>query len=180
VRCFLGIPLPADCRNAIKNSWVIPEPERPSLKLTDPGQWHITLGFFGDVAYDQLIRLVQFIGQALETPPEGAFRIRSIQTFPSKKPTMYAAIVQPEQEAMWQQCVGHLVEMASLCAPQTDRKPWLPHATLARTRNARILDPMEIQLENVGWVPEFATLYRSEPTVNGHKFIPLHEYRLNL
>jgi len=180
VRCFLGIPIPADCRNAIRNNWVVPENERPSLKLSDPGQWHITLAFFGDVAYDQLINLVQFIGQALETPPEGAFHITSIQTFPSKKPTMYVAICKPEQEAMWQQCINQLVDMASLCAPQTDRKPWLPHATLARTRSSRILEPVDISLQNIGWVPEFATLYRSEPTVAGHKYIPLHEYRLNI
>lgn len=180
MRCFLGIPLPADCRNAIRENWVVPEAERPSLKLTDPGQWHITMAFFGDVAYDQLLRLVQMIGQALETPPQGAFHVSSIQTFPSKKPTMYVAKCVPEQEAMWQQCVGQLIEMASLCAPQTDRKPWIPHITLARTRNARILDPVETSLHNIGWVPEFATFYRSEPTVTGHKYIPLHEFRLNV
>jgi 2'-5' RNA ligase len=69
--------------------------------------------------------------------------------------------------------------MASLCAPQIDRKPWLPHINIARTRGGRILEPMEFPLENIGWVPEFATLYRSEPNVTGHKYIPLHEYRLN-
>jgi len=180
MRCFLGIPLPADCRAAIKESWTIPENERPSLKLSDPGQWHITLAFFGDVAYDQLIRLVQLISQALETPPEGSFHMTSIQTFPAKKPTMYVAKCRPEQEIMWHQCVNQLIEMASICAPQTDRKPWQPHVTMARTRSGRILEPLEHPLENIGWVPEFATLYRSEPTVAGHKYIPLHEYRLNL
>lgn len=175
----MGIPLPADCRNAIRNSWVIPENERPALKLTDPGQWHITLAFFGDVAYDQLIKLVHFLGQALETPPQGAFHVTKIDTFPTKKPTMYTARCQPEQEAMWQQCVMQLTDMASLCAPQIDRKPWTPHVTLARTRNGRALDPVEISLPVIGWVPEYATLYRSEPNVTGHKYIPLHEYRLN-
>ncbi|MDD2785705.1 MAG: hypothetical protein PHS79_02300 [Patescibacteria group bacterium] len=179
MRCFLGIQLPADCRNAIRNSWAISDLERPSLKLSDPGQWHMTLAFFGEVAYDQLLRLVQLSGQALETPPQGAIHIPSIQTFPPKKPTMYAAMCMPEQEAMWRQCITNLVDMASICAPQIDRKPWIPHITLARTRGSRILDPLEIPLDNIGWVPEFATLYRSEPTATGHKFIPLHEYRLN-
>lgn len=180
MRCFLGIPVPADARNKIREGWTVPEHERVYLKLTDPGQWHITLAFFGEVSYDQLINLVQFIGQALETPPQGAFQVKSIQTFPAKKPIFYAAICEPEQEAMWQRTIDQLIEISSLSAPQTDRKPWIPHVNLARSRYNRLLEPMETQLHGIGWVPEFATLFRSEPTVNGHKYIPLHEYRLNL
>lgn len=180
MRCFLGILVPADTRNKIRDSWAVPEHERAYLKLTDSGQWHVTLSFFGEVAYDQLISLVQFIGQALETPPQGAFHIKSIQTFPNKKPIFYTAMCEPEQLVMWQQTIGQLIEISSLCAPQTDRKTWIPHINLARSRYNRLLEPMEMQLQDIGWVPEFATLFRSEPTINGHKYIPLHEYRLNV
>ncbi len=180
MRCFLGIPVPADTRNKIRESLIVPEHERAYLKFTDQGQWHINLAFFGEVAYDQLINLVQFIGQAMETPPQGAFQVKSIQTFPNKKPILYSAMCEPEQEVMWQRTIDQLIDISSLSAPQTDRKDWIPRINLARSRYNRLLEPMEIQLQNIGWVPEFATLFRSEPTVSGHKYIPLHEYRLNL
>lgn len=179
MRCFLGIPIPADCRQQIKDAWHISQEERPFLRLVDPGQWHITMAFFGDIKYDNLLQLSQLIGNALETPPEGAFEVRSIQTFPAKRPILYVAKCEPEQKIAWQETVANIRDMVSLIAPQIDRKPWTPHITLARVRNKKELDQYEMSLENIGWVPELATLYLSELTKSGPKYTPLHEYRLN-
>jgi 2'-5' RNA ligase len=179
MRCFLGIPVPPDCREQIRNAWHISEEERPFLKLLDPGQWHITLAFFGDVKYENLLQLSQLINNALETPPAGAFAITQIETFPAKRPVLYVATCEPEQPIAWQETVAHVRDMASLIAPQIDRKPWFPHITLARARYKKQLDQFEMSLEGIGWVPEFATLFMSELTTAGPKYTPLHEYRLN-
>lgn len=179
MRCFLGIPLPVDCRAAIRKSWSIPDHERPYLKLSDQGQWHVTLAFFGEIKYENVLKLVQMINRALESPPEGAFSVTRIQTFPPKKPSYFVALCQPEQEVAWRQCVSQIVDMTSLIAPQVDRKPWIPHVTLARGRHGHNLEPFEMSVNNIGWVPEFATLYQSELTPAGPKYTPLHEFRLN-
>ncbi len=179
MRCFLGIPLPVDCRAAIRQAWSVPDHERPHLKLSDPGQWHLTLAFFGEIQYANSIKLVEMIGRALETPPEGALGVTRIQTFPAKKPTYYVALCEPEQDAKWRQCVAQIVDMASLIAPQVDRKPWIPHVTLARSRPGHVLEPFEMSLNGIGWVPLYATLYQSELTPAGPKYTPLHDFRLN-
>jgi len=179
MRCFLGIPLPPDCRAALRDAWHVPEHERQFLRLTDPGQWHVTLAFFGEVDYQNLIKLGELIGHALETPPEDAVHLPVIQTFPLKRPVMYAAMCKPEQEEAWRQCVSQIVDMTSLIAPQTDRKPWIPHVTLARTRHNGNLEHFEVPLHNIGWVPEHATLFQSDLTPTGPHYTPLHEYRLN-
>ena len=180
MRCFLGIPIPADCREQIRNAWHIAEEERPFLRLVDPGLWHVTMAFFGDIKYDNLLQLSQLIGNALETPPQGAFEVTSIETFPAKRPVLYIAKCEPEQKIAWQETVANIRDMASLIAPQIDRKPWLPHVTLARARNKKELDPYEMSLEGIGWVPDFATLFMSELSPAGPKYTPLHEYRLNI
>ncbi len=179
MRCFLGITVPPDCREQIRNAWHINETERQILKLSDPGQWHITLAFFGDVEYKNLLQLSQLIGKALETPPAGAFVVSQIETFPTKRPVLYVASCEPEQAIAWQETVSHVRDMASLIAPQIDRKPWVPHITLARARSNKQLDPYEMSLEGIGWVPEYATLFLSELSAAGPKYTPLHEYRLN-
>ncbi len=179
MRCFLGIPVPADCREKIRNAWHITEEERPYLRLVDPGQWHITMAYFGDIKYDSLIQLSQLIGNALETPPQGAFEVTGIETFPAKRPVLYVAKCEPSQKVAWQETVANIRDMASLIAPQIDRKPWVPHVTLARARNKKELDQFEMSLEGIGWVPDYATLFMSELTTTGPKYTPLHEYRLN-
>ena len=179
MRCFLGITLPADCRAALREAWKIPTNERTFLKLTDPGQWHVTLAFFGEIEYANLIQISELIGHALETPPEGSFRIPLIKTFPPKKPSYYVAMCQPEQLDAWRECVSRIIDLTSLIAPQIDRKPWIPHITLARTRHSKLLEPFETSIDNIGWVPEQATLFRSELTAKGPIYTPLHDYRLN-
>ncbi|MBU2566580.1 RNA 2',3'-cyclic phosphodiesterase [Patescibacteria group bacterium] len=179
MRCFLGIPLPADCRDAIKSAWHVQDNERSFLKFTDPGQWHVTLAFFGEVDYDHMINLVNLISRALEVPPQGSLKIQSIQSFPTKRPKLYVAKCEPEQKQAWYQTIEDIKDMSSLLAPQIDRKPWTPHVTLARTKQNKILDEYEMPLENIGWVPEFATLFRSELTPQGPHYTPLHEFRLN-
>ncbi|MDF1497495.1 MAG: RNA 2',3'-cyclic phosphodiesterase [Patescibacteria group bacterium] len=179
MRCFLGIPVPADCREQIRNAWHITEEERPFLRMVDPGQWHVTMAYFGDIKYDSLIKLSQLISNALETPPQGSFEVCSIETFPAKRPILYVAKCEPEQKVAWQETVANIRDMASLIAPQIDRKPWVPHVTLARARNKKDLDQFEMSLEGIGWVPDYATLFLSELTPAGPKYTPLHEYRLN-
>ncbi|MFZ6015093.1 MAG: RNA 2',3'-cyclic phosphodiesterase [Patescibacteria group bacterium] len=180
MRCFLGIPIPADCREQLRNAWQVPQQERAILKLSDPGQWHITLAFFGEIEQKQLLELSHLIGSALETPPQGAFKITGIESFPAKRPIRYVAICEPEQKAAWQDTVANIVDMTSLMAPQIDRKPWLPHITIARARNNKTLEPFEMSIENIGWVPDFATLYMSELSPSGPKYTALHDYRLNI
>ncbi len=179
MRCFLGITVPYDCREQIRNAWHINETERQLLKLSNPGQWHITLAFFGEVEFKNLLQLSQLIGNALEISPTGAFTVTKIETFPAKRPVLYVATCQPEQPVAWQEAVAHTRDMASLIAPQIDRKPWIPHITLARARSNKHLEPYEMSLEGIGWVPEYATLFMSELTSTGPKYTPLHEYRLN-
>ncbi len=180
MRCFLGIPVPGDCRSALKGLWQPTDKDRSVLRLADPGQWHITLAFFGNVEYDNLLRLKEFIGRALETPPSGAFKISKIESFPSKKPVYIVAKCEPEQEEAWRECVLQVTDMASLFAPQTDRNPWIPHITLARTRNNKELEHMQIQVNDLGWVPRNATLYKSDHTPTGPIYTPLHEFPINI
>lgn len=180
MRCFLGIPLPADCRLALRNAWSVPIQERESLRLTEPGLWHTTLAFFGEVEYDNLIRLVEMIGRSLEDPPACAWSLSAVQTFPNKRPSMYVVKCKPEKEEAWRACVSQLVDMASLIAPNVDRKPWIPHITLARTKRGALLPPFEIPVYDIGWVPDHATLFISEHTQTGPRYTPLHEYRLNI
>ena len=180
MRCFLGITLPTDCREAIKNAWHVQENERSFLRLTDPGLWHVTLAFFGEVEYDHMINLVNLINRALEVPPQGSFKVKNIQTFPTKKPCLYIAMCEPEQKQAWIQTVENIKDLCSLVAPQIDRKPWVPHVTLARSKQNKTFDEFEMSLENIGWVPEFATLYMSELTSQGPRYTPLHDFRLNI
>jgi len=179
MRCFLGITLPPDCRELLKNSWRAPEAERAHLRLSDPGQWHITLNFFGEINQTRLMDLRNLIAGALETPPDGSFHISRIETFPAKRPVYYIARCIPEQEAAWQRCVQQITEISSIIAPNIDRKPWTPHITLARSKHGKLLEPFEMSLNPIGWVPEYATLFLSELTPTGPKYTPLHEYRLN-
>jgi 2'-5' RNA ligase len=106
--------------------------DNPRLRWCRPETWHVTLAFFGEVGEDSLDDLKERLGRAAarNTPMElalaggGHFGGRTLWTG-----------VQGERERL-----GRLAEsvnsVARRCHIKVDERPFRPHLTLARVREA--------------------------------------------
>lgn len=163
-RYFIGIPLPPDVRKKLRvQSW-------PGLsrykdeKLVPQNNWHITLAFIGhldDDKRDELIELLK-VYQWGETFKASVRNFGAFPAFEQAKILWMGLAKGSEQvEALAQQLRHRLDEMEITY----DKKPFVPHITLARLRSlkncSKLADNGKMKQE-VNFQVEEINLYNSE------------------
>ncbi len=125
-RLFAAIDVPDSIRASLGQL----DPELPAVRWSDPGQMHLTLGFFGQVPEDAEMELAK----RLSVIQFGAFAlsVQGIGTFPGKGvPKIIWIGVGSGHPHLFQ--VHKRVQEAALGAGlEADLRPWHPHITLAR------------------------------------------------
>lgn len=180
MRLFIGLPIQPPLQEDLKRAWnlVVSRPEATSGLR--PSSWHLTLAFLDDVAEDQMEPLRHLVRTAVEKPPGGLFLISQFETFPYRNPQRVVAKAVPEKMEEWQKFVNHLRDMVSLVAPNVDRKPWLPHISVTRSKRGTCLIRWTKDIEPIAWTPKEVSIIKSVPGQNGSDYTPLHVFPINV
>lgn len=151
--------------------------DRSSLKWTKPEQMHVTLAFIGEA--DEMLSanlIVAMQARPAQTAFEAAFA--RIGVFPARG----------APKVLWLGVGAGTTEMTALQVEITgrverlgvtlERRPFHPHLTLARWRDARPGDRRTVdEIADVGEVArvriDHATLYRSQTLPAGPVYTPL-------
>lgn len=180
MRLFVGIPISTDVRDRLKSE-VDSIPELPShCRMVDPEQWHFTLAFLGDVAEDRMEGLSLLLSTAFEHPPKGAFRFTDLRTFPPRRSAYVVANALAEPASEWIAYIERMRDMVSVAAPHVDRKPWVPHVTIGRSKKGELLEPWRRDIQAFDWRPTSFALIQSVQTPNGSKYTTIHDYPLDI
>lgn len=178
MRLFIGIRVPQEIRDHLTDLWAALS-ERPNGVRIEPAEnLHMTMAFLGEVSKENLDILSALIARATERPPKGSFSIQGFETFPRKKPSLVIAGVHHDDAAPWKPFVEKMRDMVSVAAPNVNRKPWIPHITMARTSKGAIA-AWNHSFKRIEWKPTELSLVMSEPGQKGSKYTDLNIFPLS-
>lgn len=173
-RLFTALEIPED----ICDTLIDLERPIPGASWVDADDLHITLRFFGDVSDE----LAHDIADLLDTTPSDAFamRIAGLGTFGAEPRLLYAGVEpSPALESLAR---AHDRIARSLGLPK-DKRPWKPHITLARLKDADPRPLARVLAEGPGltfdpiFVHRYA-LFSSRPKVGGGPYVAEAYYPL--
>jgi 2'-5' RNA ligase len=172
-RCFVAIPLAEHLRDeltALVDRWRAAS-AGADLRWTDPGSWHVTLAFLGDVTPTDV--------------PALAARLPELVRGPVGRLTANAVVAWPrphEMRMVWCRFAADpaLLELHRRIAggiAVTERRRYRPHVTLARVRGSRPADigalADELMAPAGGQPVDRVVLYRSHLAPGGATYEPL-------
>jgi len=138
MRCFVGLPLPEIYQQRLKT---ISETWKPKLRSratwTRPGNWHLTLFFLGDVSEETGDRVLEALSAVRH--PRFQLKAGGGGFFPpggNKPPRVVWAGLDRGAEA----CTGLAAKVREVLVQlgfQADQRPFKPHLTLARVKQAK-------------------------------------------
>lgn len=177
MRLFIGMKVPPELRERLHGLWSEVEfPWGDECRAIERSKWHFTLAFLGEVEPASRSALEMLMEKAIEKPPRGHFTFSGFQAFPSRNPTYIIARALPEPEKDWNIFIERLRDLVSVAAPNVDRKPWIPHVSLARARKGTTLPQWSQEIKPFQWKPTELTLVRSESNREGSIYTDLHVF----
>lgn len=180
MRLFIGFQVPDTLRQRIGDAWSKNKTWTSDSRPIDPEQWHFTLAFLGEVTPENLEPLKVLIETAVERSPKGSFSFANFETFPSKNPSYVVARAFAEPANEWNAYIERLRDMVSVAAPDVDRKPWIPHVSIARVKKNSSFPVWSEPIEPFEWVPGELTLVKSDASGQGSRYTDLHVFPLNI
>lgn len=125
-RLFTGVEIPSDVGQALATL----RGGLPGARWIDPGNYHLTLRFIGDV--DDVIahEVASLLGRVRRQPFE--LRVEDLTSFGGRKPRAVVATLGPVQGLMELQAEHErLMQRVGL---EPEGRKYMPHVTLARLR----------------------------------------------
>ena len=134
-RLFTGVEIPPEVAQALSTL----RGGLPGARWIDPGNYHVTLRFIGDVDDDIAHEVESLLGRVRRGPFD--LRIEGLTSFGSKKPRAVVASVEPSSPLMEAQAEQErLMQRIGL---EPEGRKYTPHVTLARLRDASTRDVAE-------------------------------------
>jgi RNA 2',3'-cyclic 3'-phosphodiesterase len=135
-RCFVAIPLDDDLRVALADAVAASRDrtELPALRWTEPGSWHLTLAFLGDVAPDAIPDVARTLDRLLAGTEASGHAAAEFGAFPSPAHARVAWIGFSDDQ-------GRLTAMATAVRQGlgvNEDRPFVAHVTLARARSGAV------------------------------------------
>ena len=160
IRLFAGLPVPDDIADRIA----------PLQKGVDGARWrdrshfHVTLGFFGEIAEPVAAELDAEIGKLLS--PQFDLEVEGVGWFGRKEPSSLFATV--KRSEVLDQLASDCRKAAARIGVSPDAKPFKPHITLAYLNNVSLEAAMawseRWQVLRAGpWTADRFHLYESIP-----------------
>ncbi len=180
MRVFIGLPLSESMQGTLKQAWNNASENPAGKRPMRSSLWHVTLAFLGEVDPSAIDPLAELVSKTATHPPKGGFSIDRFETFPKKKPARIVAHAVPEHVDSWRHFVHHLRDMASIVAPQIDRKPWIPHISITRALKKNYLQPWNESFDPISWKPSELAIIQSTPGPHGSIYKHLHVFPLDV
>lgn len=185
LRCFLAVPVGREPRDELARWQRRVRGRLPNARWVEPGNYHLTLKFYGNLEP----RVIERLGKTLEGSLTGveAFPVElaGFGAFPGlRRPRVLWAGVREGAERLRR--LAGVVEAASVGMEiPADRRDFHPHLTLARfrvpARGPDIPDDVLSQRDRRwGWfVADQAKLIHSRLTPNGPRYAQLQVFRFS-
>src|SRR6266576_4886064 len=126
-RLFTGLEIPSD----VGQSLATLRGGLPGARWVDPGNYHVTLRFIGDVDDVVAHEIASMLGRVRRQPFE--LRIEDLKSFGGRKPRQIVATLGPAQALMELQAEHErLMQRVGL---EPEGRKFTPHVTLARLRD---------------------------------------------
>lgn len=150
----------------------------PALRLTPPGQLHITLAFIGPAGdRERELAVAQLDGLVVRSAFTAA--MPGMIGLPRRKPHVIAARVE-EPSGTLQSIHDELASgLVAKGIYKREKRPYLPHVTIARTHGRAGIDLAEITPEPVQFTAVRLTLYNSILKSSGALHKALKTVQLN-
>lgn len=173
MRIFIAVPLPDAVKSTLKNL----QASADNIRWQPPRQLHITLKFLGAISEEDLQLLKSELADLSQ--PSFALRLSQWGTFPEKgQPSVIWVGVEPGQKIT---ALHEKVEnICSALGFDADERPFVPHITLGRPKNAtrkqvssimRDPEPVEFLIRHFG-------IYKSELSPEGARHSLIKKYPL--
>ena len=124
-----------------------------AFRWVDPGNLHLTLRFLGNIEDAAAVRMCRAMREPLACAPI-AITLGRLGTFPPRgRPRVLHAAVEQGAEALSRLRDDVDARLAALCSWQPETRPFAPHLTLARARDAAKFNPADFSrlLDSVEW-----------------------------
>lgn len=156
MRLFLGLPLPESYQDGLARLVAqCRKNETARFSWTRPGNWHLTLKFLGEVPGDKVPAMEGAVSQALSALPFRPFPFRAAGAgvFPSlpRPRVLWAGVSEGAEEAKG--LAACLEEALMPHGFQRGERPFAPHLTVARIKEARREDVESVlmKMNTTGW-----------------------------
>ena len=134
MRLFVALEVPPEIRQTVDKRTLDVRSELPKARWVRRDAMHLTLVFLGEIEEGRLPDLHRELGAAFAAHPEMELRIEGLGAFPSRgrrRTVWVGAHADGDLEGL-QGRVADAVERATEVEP--DRRPYMPHLTLARCK----------------------------------------------
>jgi len=176
MRLFIGLPLPEDIQQTLQKRWSGIASNSTKDKTTKPSPWHLTVAFLDDVPKERIEKLSEIVEMSMKHPPVGILTIDSFTSFPKRNPTRIIASVNPEYPKLWNMFAEGVRDLASIVAPNVDRKPFRPHISIISKGKSLKIEPWSEKIEPVIWKPTELAIIKSTIGPEGSIYENLHVY----
>ena len=140
-RTFIALEIPADKREKLGRLQSLIAPDVPGTRWVDPGQFHVTLAFLGDVPHADLAGLCRAVGEVAAGHGPIDLRLEGLGVFPDPRRPRVAWVGLAggglEPLGALQQAVA---EAASRAGYPPDQR-FNPHVTIGYIKVSRGADP---------------------------------------
>jgi 2'-5' RNA ligase len=185
MRLFIGIELPDRVRSAAVDaaerlrSAVSLRAPRSQVRWVPPPNLHVTVWFLGHVADARRDRLLDALRPSLPVPPFTMQIDRGGAFPPSGQPrVLWLGLTSGSSElGAIHQALGDRLSPLDFAA---ERRPYSPHLTLARVKEAGRIDGAairravrDLEVEAAAGDVAAVTLFRSEPSAGGSRYTAL-------
>ena len=134
MRLFTAIEIPAVWRRAAEAvAAELTRRANPGLRMSAPGNTHLTVRFLGEVDDDDVPALVAALAQLRATPCE--LRLAAPGTFGPATRTRVVWLGVDGDQGCLDSLVGAVDTVLAEAGLKADQQPWRPHLTLARVRD---------------------------------------------
>ncbi len=174
MRLFLAFDLPDRVREEIYRAFSPYMRMYPRLKWVDPGNYHITLVFIGEVPahyVDSIGEPLKLLGESFEP---FTFSLNGWGTFPPGKPDFNVLWVGIDFEKRLLDFHRRVMQITG----KYENRPYSPHITVARSGRKKIRFEGNPAIRSLQFRSEEFVLFKSILKREGPVYVPLRKFKL--
>jgi RNA 2',3'-cyclic 3'-phosphodiesterase len=189
VRTFIAIELPVDIKSGLRSLQVRLKTSNPNTaKWVDPDNIHLTLKFLGETRLTLIPSITLALDDVAKNIPSFALSLTELGAFPDLRRVQIVWVGLTGALGVLDQLQRNLETAISPLGFPTEKRPYVPHLTLARMRDTAVLSDRQ----NLGaliartglntslkWIVGSVSLMQSRLTPSGAIYTELHLARLN-
>lgn len=186
MRAFIAIPFPDEARASLTSLQDQLKPCGADVAWVKPENIHLTLKFLGDVTDEQKDAMTAELQRIAAQTPAFMMELGEVGVFPSAEAPRVVWVGLKQGTEQVTALAGQLEQAARKLGLRVEERAFSAHATLGRVRTPRSKTPLMKGLDRAewqsapAWQADHITLYRSELSSKGAKYMAITQAPLRL